>query len=528
MSPLLRLNLALGIGLYLSLVTGPAQAAIAPDDLSGVSVPLAALPKPDREIQIKLAPSDFEAPFVWENFPQKDLVLRQAEAHSTDIKAKMAEAIRTKGEEAFLKDVEGDKANWDLKGWGKGEVTRIDGLYHVRVVNEATGVSFYFVDPKEVEPDSKHLRRIVARQHIDAGEKRANGSKKGRDTLIAWTEDHRVTEHHYYPRHPILSGQWLQDYWIATYSNPTVPEHIFGLFCAGLQVGASTCLLGVKKYLNPDEPFDSSVLVMSALWGYGIGAYNSTYRNFIYRGSERSKFIKMWAQSMLFAWSLYIYSHGVWTLINVTAPEFYQVHGNAAINSGAHNQGRRAWYLFPEVRAFYRDAVGTLKLFAMDTGIKRASIEQQMIYLIPYTIKLAGLVGMGTVANLALGGNFSYKLDGGTVALLASVPLAQIGAVTYARSRNYPDCDSYADEFRKYWGRMSGAVNAGIMGLALVNGVAVAPEFPIDSRPTIDYVTDTALELPSTIAGWMARAGTAVIGAAKTCTSLLLGGNKVD
>ncbi len=402
---------------------------------------------------VPLTERDFETPFDWDGFADKPLLIEQATTLSETLYARSQALLQEMGEAAFIKLVDKDGVKETFPGW-RGELTNIDKKPVARLVHAETGLSFFVLDKDTIGPASKHLRKVIARQHIDAGDKREDGSRLGRDTVFVWRRGDEVEKADYYPRHPPFSREWAKDYIVATYEKPDAPAVAFGLFCGLAQADCAGFVEAMHFYNTPGSDFSYGMIAMSALWGTGIGVYNATYRSFIYRGSEKSKFRKLWGQSMLFAWSLAVFTQGAWTLVNFTAPAFLQIHGNAFVNSWLHNQGRRAWYLFPEARNHNRLNTQTLKFGTHDTGIKQSSAEQQMLYLVPYSLKSAGLIGIGTLATLPLMNGVEWKFDAGTALLIASIPVAQMAAVSYARAKGFPQAEDYAKEFKHYWKRM--------------------------------------------------------------------------
>ncbi len=349
---------------------------------------------------------------------------------------------------------------------GKGELNSIDGVYFPRIVDTESKVSIAFLDEDRIDPDSPHLRQYIARQHIDAGDKGKWGGKPGRDLVIVWLRDGKVTRSEYLPRYFPGSPAWIADYWHATYKKAEGPDRMFGLYCGGLQVAAASCLALGKYWTNPADGFDGAPILFSALFGYGIAAWNSMYQNWIYRGNSLSQMAKLWAVSYAFAYSVVGYKDGVAWIIHFDDPKALLTHAHIFWNTFLHNLGRKAWYGVPQLMKTFRKAsfAGTkaITLFGKtyDTGIKTMSWEQQKYYLIPYSLKLVGLVGLGYQISLpfinrpiTLWGYdvpiplISKPIDLGTLLLIGSIPIAHSIVVHFAEELNHPK----APEMRARW-----------------------------------------------------------------------------
>ncbi len=357
---------------------------------------------------------------------------------------------KTEGWEALQERIDSNRTLKEFAD-GKGELNAIDGVFFPRIVDAESKASIIYLDEDRVKRDSLHLKQYIARQHIDSGDKTKWGNKPGRDLVVVWMKDGKMTNSEYLPRNYPGSPGWFADYWHATYKKAEKPDHVFGLWCAGLQVAAATCL-SVGKYMHdPSGGFETGPIFFSALFGYGIAAWNSMYRNWVYRGSELSQTAKLWAVSYSFAYSVIVWKNGAVWVTHILDPNALLIHAHVFWNTAFHNMGRKAWYGVPKLMQSFRNQTGTkiLSLFGKeyDTHIKATTWAQQKYYLIPYSLKLVGLVGMGLNITLPLIG---HKVDLGTLLLLGSIPVAHASVVHFAERQNHPD----APKMREHWDKM--------------------------------------------------------------------------
>ncbi len=419
-----------------------------------------------QETTIYLSEEDLKEPLNWKSheaavLPEAFQVFRETERVAAHLK-------ETLSPEEFEIRLEKDDITANVPGLGRAELNIIDGVHFVRVVHERSKLSLLFLDESKISPKSKHLAQFIARQHLDAGDMRPNGSKPGRDTVLVWMKDGEVSRTQYRPRHFPMTPGWWADQWRATVKGANKGDYMFGTFCAALQTGSSACVSGIKTVLEPGTSFDAIPLGLTALFAMVLGTWNSTYRNWTYRGSDFSKLLKLSSVSLLFAYSLAIMQKGSAQVFNVVFldPVSLGITAHIITNTVMHNLGRKAWQQLPEIRNSMRANTGNLFLpmfgKRVDTGISLASFENQMIYLVPFTLKLMGLVGLGVGITIP---GIGVHIDSGTLMLLASVPLARWLVVKYAEKVHY----AHANLIRESWEKFKAlpmALPRAVFGLA--------------------------------------------------------------
>ena len=243
--------------------------------------------------------------------------------------------------------------------------------------------------------------------------------------VLVWTKDGKISHTQYRPRHYPLSPEWRADQFHTHYKKPTEGSKFFGNICAVLQMGLAGCVAGVKYIQNPAEGYHWAGIMMSGLFARTLGAYSSTYRSLIDSGGRAGQIFRLWGLSLSFAYSVMIIENGIAHVINVTDPVSLAIHAKVWANTLFHNAGRNAWYELPRIREWQRDNTDDVevKAFGYNTGVhvSRAALERESIYLIPFTLKMAGLTGLGFGLTLNIPGlDMSIPIDSGSILQILS------------------------------------------------------------------------------------------------------------
>lgn len=202
-----------------------------------------------------------------------------------------------------------------------------------------------------------------------------------------------------------------------------------------------------KVWLNNGQ-FEMAPLLLSGLFAAAIGVFSTTYRNWTYRGSDISKIAKMAAVSFLYAYSLALVRDGAATVFSISDPEGLLLHTNILWNTALNQKGRLAWQRLGELRDKLRLSAGHYDLAPWveraAPGLKhwvrnedgksialvsRATFFNQNLYLIPFSFKLVGLVGLTSVTLPYAG----WNLETGPLLLMASIPAALLAVAQFAK-----------------------------------------------------------------------------------------------
>ncbi len=444
---LVHLGIAWAIAFFA--LVNPGYGADKPADPSSPQAFDSEIPPNTTVIDVDFTEDMLEAPPEWEKVSPQVLkeitpLVQGAHEHAANLRKDV-------GEEQFRQLVSKNNVVYEIEGVGRAKYNKVDNSYFIRAVHEKTKIVLLFLDKNEVTSNSKHLRQIVARQHLDAGEVDHRGARKGRDVVLVWTDENKIVSTDYHPRFVPGTGEWWADYWHASVKAPGRGDVALGCLCGALQAGAAFCVSGLKTAIDPSTPHDNIPMIMSGAFGFTIGVFGTTYRNISYRGSSLAKIGKLSAVSLLYAYSLkFMHADGTATLYRFGEMATWLIHQHIFTNTLLNNFGRSAWQRVPEIRNWMRKGNGTIDLTILGhriaPGLSRATFEYQMLYLIPFTLKLVGLVGLGPGVEMPIFG----KIDSGTIALFASIPLAQWVVLKVARYYKYPR----VDEIQRQWDDM--------------------------------------------------------------------------
>ena len=351
----------------------------------------------------------------------------------------------------------------------RGEMTRVDGKPVIRVILDEHNAAFYLADDSTHPSgeESSHWKRLVYQQHFDAGEPLPNGAKPGRDVVALWYDENgRISAEKIYPKPTPLSVQALKEYFAGAASSPRLPT---GWFSVGLQFSIDSVISGYRWAVTGADPsFDPIPSITSFVFAMGIGTWNGSYQKLVIeRGSNTSKYLKLYSISVAFAATMYTLQatygyltnqsigHG-WDLFHPGTPGGANLWAHMLFTSALHNMNRKGLYAVPAIRKKNGENVG-YKNFPSDRfpilKIKRSDFETQSFYGIGFALKQIGLRGIGDnfarlamtdilpasflVALPALAG-VTLNVDYGTLLLVLSVPPIYYNVYRYAKSRNHP------------------------------------------------------------------------------------------
>ncbi len=272
---------------------------------------------------------------------------------------------------------------------GRAELNAVDRQPVRRVVHDPTDLSVLFVDADKVSPDSAHLRQFVARQHIDAGTGRVD-RKAGRDVVLVWERADKPISEQFLARPARGSLAWWKDYWHATWKRPSRTDVLVigPVIGAGLQGGLA---YGVEKALvlmHWSHGVDMLPILFTMGFGLVLGIFNSTYRNWTYRGNLRAQIAKSAVISVLFAYPVSSASHGI-GYFNPATLQGLKHNASNLLNVFFNNKGKVAWQQASRMGEAHRLYAKKLPL-----GINRAAVAYQLMYTINWFFRLLPLIAM--------------------------------------------------------------------------------------------------------------------------------------
>jgi hypothetical protein len=342
------------------------------------------------------------------------------------------------------------------EGFGKALMTKCDGQYIVRIIHEPSQTAFLLLPKKAktyspnrgIDPNSTHLRQLVARQHIEAKD-------VGLDVVKVWMAGDRVMYDQYEPKD---EASYWKEYAYAKYKKPVESDYTMGLVVGmGLQGALMTLATALRAHIDPTHPFTWYPVALTMAFGLPLGIFSSTYRNITQTGTPSQIALKSSVVSVLFSYLLVAGTHhlgfieGVrsfnpiqWPSAGWPTDDPFSILNSAAllkhltlgVNAYTSNRAKDFWYRITRFREKLRENTKIFKpkiLFwtperglhklKVDTGWNQASFENQMIYLIPWTLNILQLMGM------AFGDFYGFKFP--TWHILSILP-AQYILMKYA------------------------------------------------------------------------------------------------
>ena len=336
------------------------------------------------------------------------------------LRAKVAEHARLReeavGVEAFNAELDKSEIAVAEPGLGKAEMTLVDGRRIIRVTHARTELALMFIDARTVARDSVHLLRFIGRQFFDAGSDRKDG-RRGRNVAVVWQDEGKSVAVDFAEKPGLISRDWLKWYWRATYKTPDRSDVLFAIAMSIIQ-GALAAGLGALKFALIGTPILWAPVVFTMAFGFIIGAFISTYKNWTYRGGKVSQFLKSALISLAFAYPVVLFTQGLGSLaLNGAAAA---LHGHVLSNVALNNMGKVAWQQIPMMGEKHRQLTGTL--FGT---LKKAAAVNQGFYLINWTLRLGDLL----------------EIPGGKSVFLLGIPLAMILSYWYALKRGFPEAE---------------------------------------------------------------------------------------
>lgn len=334
------------------------------------------------------------------------------------------------GPEAFEEELLQDRVEISDPVLGRAELNTVDGLHFVRVAHAPTEWAVIFLPGGVVARDSRHLRQIIARQHIDAGRHRAD-KRMGRDLLIQWEKNGRLLSLEFLPKPAMWSREWWSDYWHATRKRPTSGDVVLGLLSGTAQGLLAYLLMLAKVAFGTAAAVQWEPIIFTFCFGVTIGSLSSAYINWMTRGrtdtwrGRASQMLKSALVSFIFAYSVKIFTLGLPALA-LTGWSAVALHGFIFLNVYLNTLGKVAWQQLSKISRDNRQFTKTLPF-----GVNPASAFYQALYLVNWTFRLADLIGVPM----------------GKWLFVASIPAARYFVLRFVEKKGYPE----APALRELW-----------------------------------------------------------------------------
>ncbi|TVQ78132.1 MAG: hypothetical protein EA369_07715 [Bradymonadales bacterium] len=354
--------------------------------------------------------------------------------------------------------------------WGRAEITQADGVKVIKLVHYASERAFLFVNTNKVRPDSKHLRKILARAMVEGGRGRLDG-ETGRDPVVIFYENGtevgytRTSAVQTYKRPPKKSMDYAKLWWWATMHKPNGKIVVEQAICAIFQMGV---ILGVG-YLDL-EVVGNSTRTWEDVWTatfftgfYGafvIGFFIDSWIHWESRAKgqsfdERRKTIKWkkYVKSLLYA----IPFTALFTQRSLLDPEntarvLVNTELNAMVKSRTHVANELAEKAGVSSREIKIPVLNSLPFVGQYFSFKWGRLVYNFgeIYL-TLPLKILAYVNFGVWVNL---GDQSAHLPLGQAAILLAIPIATFEASRISAHFNLRKKEDYQESWNRLKSRL--------------------------------------------------------------------------
>lgn len=286
--------------------------------------------------------------------------------------------------------------NNKLKGQKDNPSLRI-----TRFVHKDTGIVVLILPP-EVDPESSHMKMLIARQNLVAGEDGRHAvvlriSNDFEDMKMAGASADAI-EKAGISNHP--KPRTFKERMIAlkraTWAGlPDAPTFVMATVSAGAQFAIATAMSLGQNLINR-QGFSEAVAnidyrpaILSFAFGFVIGNLISSWKNFTNMPkSKRLRTIRNAYLSVAFAYGLKIWVDGGFDKLSLLETSGWLAHASIAVNIWVNNITKDYWSEFIRIR----DAMGVTRNKYVLKYFPKSNFEFQLLNLGGYTLKMADLV----------------------------------------------------------------------------------------------------------------------------------------
>lgn len=362
----------------------------------------------------------------------QDLIIQEALEMATRLEERVENRSAELGpEKAFKMIVDGQKDSFRVEDakMGFAEPTTVKNnpkngvklkdmpsLRISRFVHKDTGIVVLILPP-EVDPESEHMKMLVARQNLVAGD-------NGRHAIVLRIsndfEDMKMTgasaksiEKAGITNHP--KPRTFKERMIAlkraTWAGlPDAPTFVMATVSAGAQFMIAAAMSLGQNMINK-QGFSEAVgnidyrpAILSFAFGFVIGNLISSWKNFTNMPKDkRLRTIRNAYLSVAFAYGLKVWVDGGFDKLSLLETSGWLAHASIAINVWVNNIAKDYWSEFIRIR----DAMGITRNKYVLKYFPKSNFEFQLLNLGGYTLKMADLVAFSifipVVGTLKLG-----------------------------------------------------------------------------------------------------------------------------
>ena len=334
----------------------------------------------------------------------------------------------------------------EIPDLGTAQIKQRAGAEYVEVNVKDNTAAYVFLDSESLPPDSKKLQKFL--DHYNYYEPDGTGNQKlGRDVVYLYKNRQELPgDAAKYSQRAGSKKSWK--YWkglfSATVDKPVWQNWVFGTACGMAQVGLTMCMTGAQHMIDPLMQTSVMPAVFAGTFGTTIGVMSSTYRKFTHSGTKVMQALKSSIVSFTYAYAFTIFANGGIETLSILDPAGRLQHLSIVANVLINNTAKVEWqqlvklrsqmglnekmlnFNIPEKKILGFKIPGTGKV--LRTALNQADVENQALYLIPFTFRTLDLLGL-SMAGVPVG----------KVLFWLSTPLARRLSLGYAKRLGHPD-----------------------------------------------------------------------------------------
>lgn len=340
------------------------------------------------------------------------------------------------------------------KQFGTAEVNSLNGVPIIRIVHNASELSFIIAVEGQLDFNHKHFKQYMARQHISAGSSRQDG-QFGRDVIIlqipsfeSSIQNEMLDPYRYSQinRHRIFSGQWWSEYWLAIKKIPTLSEATFGVFSGSFQLMTTFTAAAILYPFGIEMNHLSATAMTALIYGSAFGTVASMFKNWERIGPTWRRQLKNLSNSLIFTYILsYVISGGDMSSLDPTTIDGLMNNARIWLTCYLSNKAKPYWYNIATLREKIGIARGNFQLGPIKTNWKKSNVEYQVAYIPNFFARIIERINFGLPQSNPVG----------MLSILLQIPFSEWVnlkvAEYYAQKTQHPEAILATDKFKKEW-----------------------------------------------------------------------------
>lgn len=340
------------------------------------------------------------------------------------------------------------------KTFGTAEVNSINGIPIIRIVHNASELSFIIAIKNQLDFNHPHFKQYIARQHISAGNSRKDG-QFGRDVFVIQVSSFTISiqnqlldpyRYAQINRNRIFSGKWWSEYWIAIKKIPTLSEATFGVFSGSFQLMTTFTAAAILYPFGIEMNHLSATAMTALIYGSAFGTVASMFKNWERIGPTWRRQLKNLSNSLIFTYILsYVISGGDMSSLDPTSIDGLMNNARIWLTCYLSNKAKPYWYNIATLREKIGIARGNFNLGPIKTNWKKSNVEYQIAYIPNFFSRIIERINFGLPQSNPIG----------MVSILLQIPFSEWVnlkiAEYYAQKTQHPEAILAAEKFKTEW-----------------------------------------------------------------------------